>query len=169
MMNSKPKANLQNLFESAIDTLENQPRLFGISAEEIKIEPDAEGFYEIFIPYKIMLIKEKDNIQDYGISGTISIKEDILGFMFLRSYEDKQMSLYLKEDEDVTINKAIILDLTENEITTEGVKNTEQFYYGKTLDKELKTIADNIHTYPHRATVSYSLKNNTLQTNKAKA
>lgn len=168
-MNSKPKASLQDLLESATDKLENQPRLFGISAEEIKIEPDADGFYEIFIPHEIMLIKDKDNIQDHGINGTILIKENRLGFMFLRSRDDTSMSLYLKGDEAATIDDTIILDLTEKEITTEGVKYTERFYYGKTQDKDFKIIADNIYTYPHRATVSYSLRKNASQTNKAKA
>ncbi len=168
-MNSKPKASLQYLLESATDKLENQPRLFGIPAEEIKIEPDADGFYNIFIPHKIMLIKKEDNIQDYGISGTISIKENILGFMFLRSRDDKSMSLYLKGDEDAKIDDAIILELTEKGITTEGDEYTERFYYGKTQDKEIKIIADNVYTYPHRATVSYSLRKNVSQANKAKA
>ena len=160
MMNSKPKASLQDLLELAINTLENQPKLFDISAEEINIEPDADGFYEIFIPQNIMFIKEEKNIQYYGIRGTISIKENTLGFMFLRSHDDKSMSLYLKEDETTTIDNAIILELTEKEITTEGDKYTELVYYGLTQDQNIKIIADNIHTYPHRATVSYSFRNN---------
>lgn len=160
MMNSQQKASLQDLFESAINILENQPKIFDISAEEINIDPDADGFYEIFIPQDIMFIKKNENIQYYGIRGTISIKENTLGFMFLRSYDDKSMSLYLKEDEDTTIDNAIILELTEKEITTEGDKYTELVYYGLTQDKNIKIIADNIHTYPHKATVSYSSRNN---------
>ncbi|MCK4808140.1 MAG: hypothetical protein KAS90_00810 [Candidatus Aenigmarchaeota archaeon] len=169
MMNSKPKASLQDLLELAINTLENQPRLFNISAEEIKIEPDVDGFYEIFIPHEIMLIKKEDNIQDYGINGTISIKENRLGFMFLRSRDDKSMSLYLKGDEAATIDNTIILELTEKEITTEGDKYTERLYYGKTQDKNIKIIADNIYAYPYKATVSYTLRKNAPQANKAKA
>lgn len=157
-MNSERKASLQDLFEIIERKLENQPKIFDISTEEINIEPDADGFYEIFIPHEIMLIKEKDNIQDYGINGIISIYENILGFMFLRSYDDKSMSLYLKEDETATIDDTIILKLTEKEVIIEGVKDTELFYSGKTQDKKIKIIAENICTYPHKASVSYSLR-----------
>lgn len=157
-MNSEQKASLQNLFGIIERKLENQPNVFDISAEEIKIEPDADGFYEIYIPHEIMLIKEKDNIQNYGINGTITINENILGFMFLRSYDDKSMSLFPKEDEAATTDNTIILRLTEKEIIREGVKDTELFYSGKTQDKKIKMIADNIYAYPHKASVSYSLR-----------
>lgn len=163
MMNSEQKASLRDLFEIIERKLENQPKIFDISAEETYVEPDVDGFYEIYIPHKIMLIKEEDNIQNYGINGTISIYENILGFMFLRSYDDKSMSLYLKEDETATIDDTIILKLTEKEVIIEGVKDIELFYYGKTQDKKIKMIADNICTYPDKASVSYSLKDNIPQ------
>ena len=162
MMNSHMRATAEQLFSGVVADLEFCDKVFEKQETLISEEPDADGFYDIIIPFEVMQTEDHNpTLTRHTRIGHIRTEYGHIGFFFNRDI--RGMSIYLGSNEGALMENTVGLILTERNIKIKGAEETEVVYLGKIeyLSRnwvvEMKKISDEIYLHPGRTETIYSL------------
>ncbi|MEA2004307.1 MAG: hypothetical protein U9O53_05135 [archaeon] len=155
------RATTEQLFSGVVADFGLCDKIFEKQETLISEELDADGFYDIIIPFEVMQTEDYESLSARNrMRGKIRTEYGHIGFFFNR-VDSGAMLMYPGNSESVSITDAVELRPTERKRMIKGAEETEEVYFGKIeyLGRhwvvEMKKISDEIYLHPGRAETIY--------------